>query len=551
MSTPRREILERVGAALLMIAGAACCHLLRLYYPQFGSALVFFVVIIVSSALILFARGLGARVGAGVGVVVGLSLTIGLIRQSVDRLPEQLAFAVIASAVLGLLGLLSGSSTAVNQPLPAPRRVQVRTGVGASEGNTSGSPEPVAVRMTPSAPDDVIGAILADFGVWLDREAIGRADAEPASWAAFDQFLRQTLQQRLQARGVRVFRVSDDGENLLPLTASGGQSRQEPVAARVGLIGHVLTSGRVYAADDPDHGELIDELAFRSAETDAARDADPTSSADVLSTKWTWLLPIRSGRRTAGLLAVAAIGRQGMAGLTMAGIVRDQVQVFWAAVRAFQAQAQSRRVDRQSGILNRAELLQQVEQVIRNATRDGEPAMVLALSIEGLRRLDDAGHWSQRDALIERLGQVLRTRVRTDDIMGRFSDDRFIVLLRRLDSALGTLIAEKLLEHVRSDVLAPARLAAPADDAAGELLTVRAGLAGTGACSLIGAVDLPGGGSLSGCVSGKAVMERALGLLDYARSQRIDIATDLMEGLPAGLSREAAADRGNRVAHES
>ncbi|TWT41175.1 response regulator PleD [Phycisphaerae bacterium RAS1] len=553
--TEHRLLLERVGAAVLLTGGAACCHFLRLYYPQFGSALVFFVVIIVSASLILLARGLGARIGAGLGVVVGLSLTIGLSRQSTDQLPEQLAFAVIAAAVLGLLGLLSGTGAAEVRPLSAPRRVRIIDAAEVPDRELRDEADTATLRMTPSAPDDIIGGILMDFGTWLDREAVGRMDSAPAAWPVFDQFLRNTLQQRLAARGVRVFRLSDDGDKLLSLSTPAAGAALEPISARIGLIGHVLTSGRVYAADDPDHGELIDELAFRSAEPSSepgGGDPNACSDVDVLSHRWTWLLPIRSGRRTAGLVAVAAIGRQGFGGLTMAGILRDQIQVFWAAVRAFQALAQTRKTDQQSGILNRSELLRQVNEVVRNSTRDGEPTMVLALAIEGMRRLDDSGDWRRRDMLIEKLGQVLRARVRTDDILGRFSDDRFIVVLRRLDSALGTLIAEKLLEHVRSDVLTPIQLSDGETRARGESgdsqLAVRAGLAGTGAFSLVG-TDLAhgdAGATAAGLAAGggEAVLERALGLLDYARSQRIDMATDLMEGLPPGLSRDAGARGG-------
>jgi PleD family two-component response regulator len=43
----------------------------------------------------------------------------------------------------------------------------------------------------------------------------------------------------------------------------------------------------------------------------------------------------------------------------------------------------------------------------------------------------------------------MRRRLRSDDLLGRFSEDRFVAVLRRLDLALGQIIAGKLLTDVQ------------------------------------------------------------------------------------------------------
>ena len=113
---------------------------------------------------------------------------------------------------------------------------------------------------------------------------------------------------------------------------------------------------------------------------------------------------------------------------------------------------------------------------LTDAYQCSEPVVLAAVAIEGLRGLDDAGHWQQRDALITRVGHGLAERVRSDDVVGRFSDERFVVLLRRLDSGLGKLIAEKLLAWVRECV---SGLSLP-DGGRGRLPAVRIGLRGSG-----------------------------------------------------------------------
>lgn len=184
--------------------------------------------------------------------------------------------------------------------------------------------------------------------------------------------------------------------------------------------------------------------------------------------------------------------------------------------------------------------------------------MVLALAIEGLRHLDDTGQWSERDALVQQLGAVLHQKVRSDDLLGRFADDRFIVVLRRLDSALGTLVAEKLLETVRTNVLPT--LQDQGDgitgcNAGGDALRDPRwlgrdrGAAGRPGCPSAYRLypyssDYTAGGGCAttsphGSDPRPRPAQRALGLLDYARQQRIEIATDLMKGLPASLERVA------------
>ena len=98
--------------------------------------------------------------------------------------------------------------------------------------------------------------------------------------------------------------------------------------------------------------------------------------------------------------------------------------------------------------------------------------VVVVLTLEGLRRLDDVGQWQQRDALVEAVGRVIKRRIRTDDIIGRFSDDRFVLLLRRLDSGLGRLIAAKIQSAAEERIEQLSELSAG--------LCVRGGLAGSG-----------------------------------------------------------------------
>jgi diguanylate cyclase (GGDEF)-like protein len=110
------------------------------------------------------------------------------------------------------------------------------------------------------------------------------------------------------------------------------------------------------------------------------------------------------------------------------------------------------RTDRASGVLNRTDLAHQAERVLAEAVADEEPVVLLAVAIEGIRRLDDGRHWELQDWLMQQVGRALRRRLRTDDIIGRFSDDRFVAVLRRLDLSLGELIAKKVLASLQDAI---------------------------------------------------------------------------------------------------
>jgi len=110
------------------------------------------------------------------------------------------------------------------------------------------------------------------------------------------------------------------------------------------------------------------------------------------------------------------------------------------------------RTDRASGVLTRVDLTTQAEQVLAESATDCEPVIVAALSVEGVRRLDDSGEWDLRDWVMRQIGIQTRRKLRSDDLVGRFSDDRFVVVLRRLDIALGQLIANKLMAAVAEEM---------------------------------------------------------------------------------------------------
>lgn len=314
-------------------------------------------------------------------------------------------------------------------------------------------------------------------------------------WSAFDQLLREIFAERLGAARVRAFHVDSDEQQLCGLSQSAPAA--EPRDARGGILGHVATTGREYFAADPSHGELVGQLAVDDAES------------------WDWVIPIRRGPRTIGLVAIGKLTAE----LRLTNEFRRDVgrllTLFWEQVGYRRQLGIAETTDKASGLLTRVDFFTLATAALTASYAENEPVVAVVLTLEGLRRLDDAGRWNDRDRLVENIGLLINRRIRTDDIIGRFSDDRFVLLLRRLDSGLGRLIVLKIQGAVRTEIAKLGELGAG--------LRIRIGLTGSGFAK----------------EPLESLLARAFDAVEHARKQGLELYTDLAGG-PADRAPDAA-----------
>jgi diguanylate cyclase (GGDEF)-like protein len=275
-------------------------------------------------------------------------------------------------------------------------------------------------------------------------------------WNPFDQLVREFLTERLGAVRVRCYQVLPGNQQLRSLSQLGATDDEsiEGRCARSGILGHVATTGQEFDAADPTQGELVHQLA---------QDADEP---------WDWVCPIRQSNLTVGLVAVGKLPPPALLDRTLRQNMSTVIAACWKHVVALEQLRIARKTDKATGLLTRADFFELATRALADSYRENEPVIVVIFALEGLRRLDDVGHWQQRDALVEAVGRVIKRRIRTDDIIGRFSDDRFVLLLRRLDSGLGRLIAAKIQSAAEERIEQLGELSAG--------LHVRGGLAGSG-----------------------------------------------------------------------
>jgi GGDEF domain-containing protein len=372
--------------------------------------------------------------------------------------------ALLAVVAFGLLRLL-------RKPAATLETLELTPATGA--GDAPHAPRPTSLDAR------IAQAITTGFDEWLnscgDRSEL---------WTAFDQFIREMLCTQLEATRVRCYHIEPSSGALVTVPQSG-RGGSEETQARAGVLGHVATAGREYVAGDDTHGELVDDLA--------ARDADD----------WAWVWPVRIGTSNQGVVAVGNVRDPSILTPAVRKTLGTLVTLCWRQVATLVRLRIAQRTDRGSGVLTRNDFFTVAGDALADSYRANEPVVMAVIALEGLRRLDDAGQWQARDALIERVGKELQHRLRTDDLVGRFADDRFVILLRRLDSGLGKLIAEKLL--------AGAQAAIGEIESVEDRVRLRVGLVGSG----------------FNPVALETLLEGALERVDYARHAGVDLQSDV------------------------
>jgi diguanylate cyclase (GGDEF)-like protein len=324
---------------------------------------------------------------------------------------------VAAGAFITFIGLWSAEATISMEDAARPRPAS------AAGGSSSASVSGPANRPA-NAESRWIPALIREFEDWLQRYG---TDVDP--WPDFGEFVRSVIHQFCGGSAVRPYRILSEGDMLLPLRPLENAD-EAATSARTGVLGYVATSGKSYLAGDPIAGELVQQLAARDMESTA------------------WAFPIRQGARRVGLVSVGQLAN----GTEITAALREKLVtvelitgLFWNML------AQTCRVrclahaDPVTGLLGRDAFLAAAEEALQDCYRRDEPVALVAITVEGLRALDDQGHWARINSLIAEIGELISHKCRSHDCLGRFDDSRFLLLLRRVDSELALLIVDQLM----------------------------------------------------------------------------------------------------------
>ncbi|WP_311223268.1 MULTISPECIES: GGDEF domain-containing protein [unclassified Acidovorax] len=129
--------------------------------------------------------------------------------------------------------------------------------------------------------------------------------------------------------------------------------------------------------------------------------------------------------------------------------------VLMAKDRADDANRRLAAQDSLTGVPNRRSTIAALDRSVAQAVRAHEPLALMMVDIDHFKRINDGlGHLGG-DEVLCRVVDVLRERLRTQDLVGRYGGEEFLVLLPRTPLAGALELARQLcaaVEHTRFDV---------------------------------------------------------------------------------------------------
>lgn len=108
------------------------------------------------------------------------------------------------------------------------------------------------------------------------------------------------------------------------------------------------------------------------------------------------------------------------------------------------------RIDRLTGLLNRMYLEKDALREVRRARTAGGYLSVLFCDMDKLKRINDEMGHDTGDRVLRAAAGALKSRLRTQDLIGRYGGDEFVVVLPSLTRETAYDRADQLIEAVRA-----------------------------------------------------------------------------------------------------
>ena len=111
------------------------------------------------------------------------------------------------------------------------------------------------------------------------------------------------------------------------------------------------------------------------------------------------------------------------------------------------------RHDPLTGELNRTHLIASLAEAIEEAARFRASFAFMLIGVDHLARINDAFGFDVADAVISEIARRIRTRLRGGDVLGRFSGNKFGLILKNCTVDDINVAAERFLAGIRDDVV--------------------------------------------------------------------------------------------------
>ncbi|HLJ00564.1 MAG TPA: GGDEF domain-containing protein [Bradyrhizobium sp.] len=108
-------------------------------------------------------------------------------------------------------------------------------------------------------------------------------------------------------------------------------------------------------------------------------------------------------------------------------------------------------MDDLTGVGNRRQLLQRLNEECAKSSRSGEPFALLVIDLDGFKTINDAHGHAAGDACLQHFALMAQMRLRPGDLLARAGGDEFSVVLPASTLGEGAMIARRIVETCRED----------------------------------------------------------------------------------------------------
>ena len=174
---------------------------------------------------------------------------------------------------------------------------------------------------------------------------------------------------------------------------------------------------------------------------------------------WTLCVPLVAQGSTLGMLHASAQqeGSLDANDTALLEAVGEQLSLAMVNLQLRESLRQQSLRDSLTGLFNRRYLEEGLERELARCLRRGLPLSVLMLDIDYFKRFNDEHGHPAGDALLQKVGEVLASLTRGEDIACRYGGEEFTLVFPEADVAMATARAEEIREAIAAATVAHLR----------------------------------------------------------------------------------------------
>lgn len=129
-------------------------------------------------------------------------------------------------------------------------------------------------------------------------------------------------------------------------------------------------------------------------------------------------------------------------------LLGESLQRLWMENKALSTQSS---IDELTNIRNRRGFFSIVSKFASLAKRNRFMTGVMMTDIDHFKRINDTYGHAKGDEVLRRTAQILQSKIRPSDVLGRYGGEEFIIYLNQIDPRAAFDVAEKLRRAVEDD----------------------------------------------------------------------------------------------------